>query len=103
MFEGVFEHAGKIRIYNISKKEWVLKGDTVIYAAWNSIKETLDYDFSMEKQFSYEGLSLEESARHLAKFTSNIWQIHPFKEEIQSAKMALWMLFQKFRRTSLFY
>ena len=80
LFEGVFEHAGKIRTYNISKKEWVLKGDTVIYAAWNSIKETLDYDFNMEKQFSYEGLSLEESVRHLAKFTSNIWQIHPFGE-----------------------
>lgn len=80
LFEGVFDHAGKIRTYNITKKEWVLKGDTVTYASWNSIKETLDYDFNMEKQFAYEGLSLEESVRHLAKFTSDIWQIHPFGE-----------------------
>lgn len=80
LFEGVFDHAGKIRTYNITKKEWVLKGDTVTYAAWNSIKETLDYDFNTEKQFSYEGLSLIESVRHLAKFTSDIWQIHPFCE-----------------------
>lgn len=80
LFEGVFEHAGKVRTYNITKKEWVLKGDTVTYAAWNSIKETLDYDFNTEKQFSYDGLSLAESVRHLAKFTSDIWQIHPFGE-----------------------
>ena len=80
LFEGVFDHAGKIRTYNITKREWVLKGDTVTYAAWNSIKETLDYDFNMEKQFSYEGLSLADSVRHLAKFTSDIWQIHPFGE-----------------------
>ena len=58
LFEGVFDHAGQIRQYNITKKEWVLNGDTVIYADWNSIKETLDYDFATENQFSYEGLSV---------------------------------------------
>ena len=58
----------------------MLKGDTVTYAAWNSIKDTLDYDFAMEKQFSYEGLSVERCVKHLAKFVSDIWQIHPFCE-----------------------
>ena len=80
LFEGVFSHAGQVRQYNITKKEWVLNGDTVIYADWNSIKETLDYDFSSEKQFSYEGLSVDEAVKHLAKFASDIWQIHPFSE-----------------------
>lgn len=80
LFEGVFGHAGQIRQYNITKKEWVLNGDTVIYADWNSIKETLDYDFSTEKQFSYEGLSVDAAVKHLAKFASDIWQIHPFSE-----------------------
>lgn len=80
MFEGVFKHAGKIRDYNITKKEWVLKGDTVMYASYDSIRATLDYDFLQEKNFSYEGLSIEESVRHIAKFTSSIWQIHPFGE-----------------------
>lgn len=80
LFEGVLAHAGQIRNYNITKKEWVLRGETVIYSSWNSIKETLDYDFSIEKQFSYEGLSLEDTVKHLAKFTSDIWQIHPFGE-----------------------
>ena len=80
MFEGVFDHAGQIRKYNISKKEWILNGETVIYADFNSIKDTLDYDFATEKQFSYEGLSVEASVKHLAKFASDIWQIHPFGE-----------------------
>ena len=80
LFEGVFDHAGKIRTYNITKKEWVLKGDTVMYASFDSIRDTLDYDFSREKSFSYDGLSLEESVLHVAKFTSGIWQIHPFCE-----------------------
>lgn len=80
LFEGVFDHAGQIRKYNISKKEWILNGETVIYADWSSIKDTLDYDFAAEKQFSYEGLSVESSVKHLAKFASDIWQIHPFGE-----------------------
>lgn len=80
LFEGVFTHAGQIRQYNITKKKWVLKGDTVTYAAWNSIKDTLDYDFATEKQYSYEGLSVERCVKHLAKFASDIWQIHPFCE-----------------------
>ena len=80
LFEGVFKHAGQIRPYNITKKEWVLNGDTVIYADFTSIRDTLDYDFAKEKQFSYEGLLVEASVRHLAKFASDIWQIHPFCE-----------------------
>ena len=72
LFEGVFRHAGQIRQYNITKKEWVLNGDTVTYADWNSIKDTLDYDFATEKQFSYEGLSVDAAVKHLAKFASDI-------------------------------
>lgn len=80
LFENVFDYAERIRTYNITKKEWILKGDTVTYASCDSIKEILDYDFYTEKQFSYEGLSLQDSIKHLAKFTSDIWQIHPFCE-----------------------
>lgn len=80
LFEGVLQHAGEIRAYNITKKEWVLNGETVIYASCNSIKETLDYDFQAEKNFSYHGLSNQEIVKHLAKFASDIWQIHPFTE-----------------------
>ena len=58
----------------------MLNGDTVTYASFQNIKETLEYDFEQEKSFSYKGLSLEESVKHLCSFTANMWQIHPFCE-----------------------
>lgn len=80
LFADVFKHAGEIRTYNITKKEWVLKGDTVLYASFDSINDTLDYDFGIEKEFSYEGLSAAEAVKHITKFAAGIWQIHPFCE-----------------------
>ena len=80
LFTGVLDHAGKLREYNIIKKECVLNGATVLYAAYDSIRDTLDYDFAQEKRFSYEKLSAPEAIRHIAAFTSGIWQIHPFGE-----------------------
>lgn len=82
LFSGIFddEIAGKIRTYDITKKEPILNGDTVIYGRADSIMETLDYDFEQEKKFNYKGLSKREKVERLAKFTSGIWQIHPFGE-----------------------
>ena len=80
LFYNVFSHAGKIRNFNISKKEWVLDGDTVIYGGASLLQETLNYDFEVEKRFNYSNLSKSEFISHIAKFISNIWQIHVFSE-----------------------
>ncbi len=80
LFEGIYKHAGKIRDYNISKPEWVLDGDTVMYGGALDLRATLDYDFSVEKEFSYKGLSMDEIIKHLAVFVSRLWQIHAFGE-----------------------
>ena len=80
MFKGIYKEAGKIRDYNFTKKEWILNNDTVIYASYQTIMETLKYDFEQEKNFSYKDLSLDEAIKHLCRFTSNIWQVHPFCE-----------------------
>lgn len=80
LFEGIYPFAGQIRDYNITKKEWVLNGETVLYAGANSLKETLEYDFLQEKKFSYKGLSQYEIVEHIAHFISYLWQIHPFGE-----------------------
>lgn len=80
LFEGIYSHAGRIRDYNISKQEWVLDGDTVIYGNAYSLRETLDYDLNLEKNFDYSGLSTEEALKHIARFISNLWQIHIFGE-----------------------
>ena len=80
IFEGVFNHAGELRKYDISKKEWVLKGDTVNYLNWEDLRRAIDYDIQQEKDFSYKGLTDEEKVRHLCRFTAGLWQIHPFRE-----------------------
>lgn len=80
LFKGIFSHAGKIRDYNITKNEWVLNGNTVLYASAVNIRETLEYDFAQEKNFDYKSLNLLESIKHMAKFVSGIWQIHAFGE-----------------------
>ena len=80
IFDGVFKFAGQIRDYNITKKEWVLKGETVLYASADSIRETLDFDFMQEKNFSYKDLNINDAIIHIAKFISGIWQIHAFGE-----------------------
>lgn len=80
LFQGIYEHAGKIREYNITKKEWVLDGATVIYGSASELRATLEYDLSQEKSFSYKGLSMDEIIRHLASFVAGLWQIHIFGE-----------------------
>ena len=80
LFDQVLLRAGKYRTYDITKREWVLKGETVLYASYNSISDTLRYDFDQESEFSYAGLSNAEVVRHIARFVSGIWQIHPFSE-----------------------
>ena len=80
LFTGIYKEAGKYREYNFTKKEWILNDDTVTYSSYENIKETIEYDFNQEKNFSYKDLSLDDSISHLSRFISNIWQVHPFCE-----------------------
>ena len=80
LFAGIYGHAGKLRDYNITKKEWVLNGATVLYGSASELRATLDYDFAEEKKFSYKNLSMEDIIHHLAIFVSRLWQIHVFGE-----------------------
>jgi fido (protein-threonine AMPylation protein)/DNA-binding CsgD family transcriptional regulator len=80
IFDGVFKFAGKIRDYNITKKEWVLLGDTVLYVSAPDLRKAIEYDIEQEKQFNYKGLNMEQVVNHIAKFVSGLWQIHPFGE-----------------------
>ena len=80
IFEGVFKHAGRFRDYDISKKEWVLRGDSVLYGRWQDLRMAIEYDLGQEHQFDYTGLNKDQMVEHLAKFVSGIWQIHPFGE-----------------------
>lgn len=80
LFTGIYSHAGRIRDYNITKKEWVLNGATVMYGSASELRATLEYDFSEEKKFSYKNLNMDQIIHHLAVFVSRLWQIHIFAE-----------------------
>lgn len=75
LFSGIYSHAGRIRDFNITKREWVLDGATVLYGSATELRATLDYDFSEERQYSYRNLTMDEIIRHLAIFVSRLWQI----------------------------
>ncbi|MCR5727514.1 MAG: Fic family protein [Lachnospiraceae bacterium] len=80
LFLGIYSHAGKIRDYDISKREWVLDGASVMYGGATELRETLEYDFNTEREFDYSGRTMSEIISHLARFVSNLWQIHIFGE-----------------------
>ncbi len=80
IFEGVMKHAGELRKYDITKREWVLEGHSVNYLNWEDLRRALDYDIEQERNFSYKGLSNDDLVTHFSKFVSGLWQIHAFGE-----------------------
>ena len=80
LFKDIYDFAGLYREYNITKKEPILNGDTVTYVDFTNIEDYFAYDFKEEKGFDYSSLNSDELIKHIAKFTSSIWQVHPFGE-----------------------
>lgn len=80
LFKGILPHAGELRTYNITKNQWILDGDTIVYGSAGALAQLLAYDFTEEKKFDYASVSAADAARHIARFISGIWQIHPFGE-----------------------
>lgn len=80
IFNGVFKFAGQTRDYNITKKEWVLRGDTVLYVSAPDVRKAIEYDLEQERSFDYTGLDMNQIVAHIAQFVSGLWQIHPFGE-----------------------
>lgn len=80
LFDGIYAHAGKIRDYNIAKKEWILDGTSVQYGNALELQEMLEYDLRAEKEYEYPSTNISATVEHLAQFVSRLWQIHPFGE-----------------------
>lgn len=66
LFTGLYSHAGKIRDYDISKSEWVLNGESVMYGGASELRATLEYDIQIESQYRYDDLSMSEIIKHIA-------------------------------------
>ena len=71
---------GVFRLYNITKDEPILNGDTVNYQSYDMIEETLRYDFQEEKTQDYFDMNEAQLINRICEFTSRIWQVHPFQE-----------------------
>lgn len=80
IFNGIFKFAGQIRDYNITKKEWVLRGDTVLYVSAPDIRKAIEYDLEQERLFDYSKIDRNGLVNHISQFVSGLWQIHPFGE-----------------------
>ena len=80
IFTGIFKHAGVLRDYEISKKEWVLDGASVSYGFAFELQGALAHDIQRERDFNYTGMDMSEIVKHIVQFTADLWQIHPFCE-----------------------
>ena len=80
LFQDVYEFAGEFRKIDFSKHEKILNNDSVAYGDCKTLTESLEYDISLEKEKSYKDMSIVEVIKNITDFTSNIWQVHPFRE-----------------------
>lgn len=80
LFQDVYEFAGEFRKIDFSKHEKILNNDSVAYGDCNTLTESLEYDISKEKDKNYEEMNIVEVINNITKFSSNIWQVHPFRE-----------------------
>ena len=80
LFQDVYEFAGEFRKVDFSKHEKILNNDSVAYGDFNTLKESLEYDISLEKEKDYKEMSIVEVINNITKFSSSIWQVHPFRE-----------------------
>lgn len=85
LFEGIVldqdkrDVSGQYRPYNITKEEPILNNLSVTYGDYRTIQDYLEYDFNEQKRFIFTQ-DPKQVIHNLANFTSNIWQIHPFRE-----------------------
>ena len=80
LFQDVYEFAGEFRKIDFSKHEKILNNDSVAYGDCKTLNESLEYDISLEKEKNYKDMSIVEVINNITNFSSNIWQVHPFRE-----------------------
>lgn len=80
LFQDVYEFAGEFRKIDFSKHEKILNNDSVAYGDCTTLTESIEYDISKEKDKNYKEMNIVEVINNITKFSSNIWQVHPFRE-----------------------
>ena len=80
LFQDVYDFAGNFRQKDFSKHEIILNNDSVAYGDYKTLTKSLEYDISLEKEKNYQEMNIVEVINNITKFSSNIWQVHPFRE-----------------------
>lgn len=80
LFQDVYEFAGEFRTIDFSKQEIILNNDSVAYGESKTLKASLEYDIYQELEKDYHKMNIVEVINNITKFSSNIWQVHPFRE-----------------------
>lgn len=80
LFQDVYEFAGEFRKIDFSKHEKILNNDSVAYGDSKTLTESLEYDISLEEEKDYKNMNIVEVIKNITDFTSNIWQVHPFRK-----------------------
>ena len=80
LFQDVYEFAGEFRKIDFSKHEKILNNDSVAYGDCKTLTESLEYDIALEKEKNYNEMSIVDVIKNITDFSSNIWQVHPFRE-----------------------
>ena len=80
LFQDIYEFAGEFRKINFSKHEKILNNDSVAYGDFKTLTESLEYDITLEKDKNYKDMSIVDVIKNITDFSSNIWQVHPFRE-----------------------
>jgi len=80
LFRAVYEFNGQFRKVDITKPEPILNGDTVSYSGYETIEDSLKYDFTIEQTQNYSEMNIVEVINNIADFSLSVWQVHPFRE-----------------------
>ena len=80
LFQDIYEFAGEFRKIDFSKHEKILNNDSVAYGDFKTLTESLEYDITLEKDKHYKNMSIVDVIKNITDFSSNIWQVHPFRE-----------------------
>lgn len=80
IFAKTFYKPGHYRDRNISKNEYIIGGESVIYSPFEKIDAYLSYDFEEQRHKRIQTSNKEKAIEQIMPFISNIWQVHPFFE-----------------------
>lgn len=80
LFKDIFADAGKFRNFNMSKRELILNGDSVVYSDCRNMYQDLFKAIISEYKLDYKNMDIYDVVKHISSFTSQVWHAHPFAD-----------------------